>query len=262
VLHELGSGRRAEHFETRLIGKDRKPVEVSLMLSPVLGDNHNVVAASMILRDIGARKRADELRNLMVDELNHRVKNTLATVQSIVAQALPEVDAAARGLLDARIVALSRTHDLLTESDWEGASLRALLLQELKPFSHAGEHKRFEVEGADLRLTPKTALALGMVLQELTTNAAKFGALSNASGSVHVAWNMDGSANPAVLRLRWRETGGPAVKSPKRKGFGSRLIERGLKLELDASVKLEFDARGLICAIDLPLAAEGRPEAD
>ena len=263
VVRELGAGGRAEHFETRLMSKDRNPVEVSLTLSPVMGDDNTVVAASMIVRDIGARKRADEFRNLMVDELNHRVKNTLATVQSIIAQALDGVVGTdAREMLDSRLVALSRTHDLLTKGDWEGASLRALLLQELEPFSHDGGDARVAVEGADLRLTPKAALALGMVFHELVTNAAKFGALSCPAGRVRVSWDIAGSAEPPVLRLHWQETEGPPVEMPKRRGFGSRLIERGLALELGASVNLDFDRRGLICALDVPLPAESRLAAD
>ena len=207
--------------------------------------------------DITERKRAELRQQLLMDELNHRVKNTLATVQSIAAQLLkgtPDVEL--RETFDGRLVALSRTHDLLMHDSWKSASLRDLLLQEFEPY-WSGEDARFVVEGPDLRLNPKAALTLGMAFHELTTNAAKYGALSKPTGQVRVTWEVLRASEPSALRLKWIETGGPPVKKREHKGFGSTLIERGVSLELEGEVRVEFDPSGLICTMEIPLAAAG-----
>jgi two-component sensor histidine kinase len=202
--------------------------------------------------DITERKRAELRQQLLMDELNHRVKNTLATVQSIAAQLLkgtPDVEA-----FDGRLVALSRTHDLLMRDSWEGASLRDLLLQEFAPY-RSEEGTRFVVEGPDLGLNPKAALTLGMAFHELATNAAKYGALSKPAGQVRVTWDVLRASGPPALRLKWMETGGPPVQKREHKGFGSSLIERGVPLELEGEVRVDFDPSGLICTMEIPLAA-------
>jgi two-component sensor histidine kinase len=212
-----------------------------------------MIGASTVARDISERKHADDLRALMVNELNHRVKNTLVTVQSIAARSLKDgLEAEGRKDFDARIVALSRTHDLLARESWESASLRDVLLQELEPYG-SSERVRFVIEGPDVELGPKAALALGMTFHELATNAAKYGALSNATGEVRVTWDFVRSSEPATLRLRWAEIGGPPVEKTERKGFGSTVIERGLSLELDGEVRLDFEPSGVVCTIDIPL---------
>jgi len=190
---------------------------------------------------------------VLVKELNHRVKNTLATVQSIAAHTLSSVDAVVKDRFYARLVALSRTHDLLALAGWEGADLRELLLQELEPF-RAAEAGRFVVDGPDLKLPPKSALALGMAFHELATNAAKYGAFSTSSGQVRARWELPPSGRGEALRLRWVESGGPPVKDSSRRGFGRMLIETGLPLELDGTVDLAFAAEGVVCTIDLPLS--------
>jgi two-component sensor histidine kinase len=191
----------------------------------------------------------------MADELNHRVKNTLATVQSIAAESLKgATDERSRETFDARLVALSRTHDLLAGDNWEGASLRELLLQELEPY-RTEESTRFVVEGPDFGLRPKAALALGMAFHELATNAAKYGALSEPGGQVRVTWELRRSSEAVTLRLQWAETGGPPVGNIGHKGFGSILLERGLSLELDGEVRLDPDPGGLVCTMQIPFPA-------
>ncbi|MDQ6868070.1 MAG: PAS domain S-box protein [Pseudomonadota bacterium] len=210
--------------------------------------------------DISAEREAAARQQLLVDELNHRVKNTLATVQSIAAQLLKRTsDVELRETFDGRLVALSRTHDLLVRDSWEAAPLRDLLLQEFEPY-RSEEGTRFVVEGPDLRLNPKAALTLGMAFHELTTNAAKYGALSKPAGQVRVTWDVPRASEHRALRLKWVETGGPPVKKREHKGFGSTLIERGLSLELEGEVRVDFDPRGLICTMEIPLAAAGGEE--
>lgn len=202
--------------------------------------------------DITDRKQAELRQQLLIDELNHRVKNTLATVQSIAAHTLTAAsDIKSRETFDARLIALSRTHDLLARAAWEGASLRELLLQELAPYGIDGGAS-FAIEGPDLDLRPKAALALGLAFHELATNAAKHGALSEPGGSLRVMWEVVGAPEPRKLRLRWVETGGPAP-SPGPKGFGLTLIERGLSLELDGEAAIAFEPGGMVCTMDIPI---------
>lgn len=202
--------------------------------------------------DMAQWRRQNETRlKLLVDELNHRVKNTLATVQSIASQVLSgtAVSEGARDAIEARLIALSRSHDLLTRERWTAASLHEIAAQALEPFRRHGAGERFVLDGTDVRLPPKQALALGMAFHELATNAAKYGALSNDRGRVQLGWSVEGER----LRLAWHEHGGPAVRPPSRKGFGSRLIERGLAHELDGRVRLDYAVDGVVCAIDMPL---------
>lgn len=210
---------------------------------------------SVYFRDITERKQAEEHRELLIHELNHRVKNTLATVQSIVAQTLRggHVAGEIRSALEARIFALSRAHDVLTRENWEGAALHEIVAQALDPYRGIGE-KRLCSAGPEVRLSPRIALALSMALQELVTNAVKHGALSNATGRIEIGWTLDGTAGPVRLRLRWEEQGGPSVKTPQRCGFGTRLIERSLAHDLQGEVAIDFAPTGLVCTIAVPLA--------
>jgi len=197
-------------------------------------------------------RRQNETRlKLLVDELNHRVKNTLATVQSIASQVLhgTAVHRDAREAIETRLMALSRSHNLLTRERWEAASLADIARQALEPFHGQQGSARFALDGDDVRLPPKEALALGMAFHELATNAAKYGALSNDRGQVRLGWTVEDGR----LRLAWREQAGPTVRPPSRKGFGSRLIERGLAHELDGRVQLRFADDGVVCEIDMPL---------
>jgi len=201
--------------------------------------------------DITERKRAEERQKLLVNELNHRVKNSLATVQSIAAQTLrssasPEFF---REAFESRLIALSQTHDLLTRESWAGASLREVFDVELHAM--ASEDRVSFAYDTDVRLNPKAAVALGMGIHELATNAAKYGALSTPAGRVAVSWTVDQN----LLRLTWTESGGPSVTPPARRGFGARLLERGLAAELSGGVELTYDASGLVCQMALPLRA-------
>ncbi len=206
------------------------------------------------VRDISERKAAEERQILLVHELNHRVKNTLATVQSVAMQTQrSEHDPVAFvQAFNARVAALSHSHDLLTQNAWSGASVRDLVVEHVR--AHQGpDGSRFRLAGPDVRVSPKAAVALGMALGELATNAAKYGALSADEGQVSVSWEtLAGEAEPR-LRLVWRETGGPPVSPPSRRGFGSRLIERGLSHELGGSARLAFEAAGASCEIEFPL---------
>jgi PAS domain S-box-containing protein len=212
-----------------------------------------VVGGVNMLVDITERKQAEQRQQLLMNELNHRVKNTLATVQSIAAQSLKGASGRElRTTFDARLISLSRTHDLLSRETWESASLRELLLLELEPYRSV-ERTRFVIDGPELTVNPKAALALGLAFHELATNAAKYGALSKPAGQVRVVWDVLKSSEPKTLRLKWTETGGPPVKKTGRKGFGTIVIQRGLSMDLDGEVHVDFNPNGLVFTVDIPL---------
>jgi two-component system CheB/CheR fusion protein len=249
-LERVGRGERISHYETVRLRKDGCSVEVSLALSPINDDSGTIVGISKIARDITERKRAEEHRDLLLRELDHRVKNTLAGVQSMAKQTMssataPEVFYEA---FDARLMALARAHSVLAREGWQGAALRTLVLIALEPYK-SDTRQRWTLQGEDISLPSQSALALARGLHELATNAAKYGALSVPTGHVDVTWRMESEFG---LHLVWAETGGPPVKMPQRRGFGSRLIEHGLAYELNCKVELEFDPAGLRCAIDVP----------
>jgi PAS domain S-box-containing protein len=225
--------------------------------APVHNDKGDLIGIVGISYDIAPRKEWEERQKLLVNELNHRVKNTLATVQSIVAQTLRNAQSTSQAGedLEIRLLALSRTHDVLTRESWERADLGDIVGIAVEPYRSRGEH-RVTTSGPAVTLPPGLALALAMALQELATNAAKYGALSNEGGHISVAWEIpDGAAR--MLELEWTESGGPPVVAPTRKGFGTRLIERSLAAEIEGEASLVYHPSGLRCRIRAPLPVEG-----
>lgn len=235
--------------------KDGSEFWADVFISPVRDEGGALVQHFVSLVDL-TRHMANAAHNtMMIDELNHRVKNTLSTVQSIVQQALRRSSdpAAIRESIESRLFALSRAHDLLTRENWEGAGLLDLVRSVLKPFGVAnGGAERLQVAGEDIRLTPKATLALGIALHELATNAVKYGSLSNDAGSVALDWEIAPGPRGDRLLLHWREKNGPPVKPPTHRGFGSQVLERGLAHELEGEVRLDYPPDGLVCAIDVP----------
>jgi two-component sensor histidine kinase len=200
--------------------------------------------------DVTDSVRANERQRLLLNELNHRVKNTLATVQAILGQTLKSSSALDFATdLQARVQALAKTHEVLTHAEWLGANLSDLLQAELLPFGQ----DRFQLEGVDVTLAPKSALALGMVFHELATNAAKYGSLNQETGRVRVRWLVETGESRPQLTLDWIESGGPAVRPPSCQGFGTRLIERSLKGELGGDAVLSYQEEGFQCSLKAPL---------
>ena len=226
---------------------------------PLLNEAGEIVEWFGAASDVTARKEAEEHLRLIINELNHRVKNTLAMMQAIAAQTFRNADdiPQAQEKFTARIMALAKANDLLTGEHWVGASLRDVVRMSLDTY-FGGEPDRYELSGPLVRLSPKTALSLSMALHELATNATKYGAGSNKTGRIVVTWTLTPAAGEERLRLTWRETGGPPVAPPPRRGFGSRLIERGLAAELGGEVRLDFAPEGLTCVIDAPLLPQDK----
>ncbi|HZH50822.1 MAG TPA: PAS domain S-box protein [Microvirga sp.] len=210
--------------------------------------------------NIHERKLAGEHQQLLINELNHRVKNTLATVQSIASQTLRNAPSVAQGreAIERRLLALSRAHDVLTSENWEGASLRQIVVRAMEPYRTYGE-ARIQLRGSDVRLSPRMALALAMALHELATNAVKYGALSNEVGRIRITWSIGQVDAQPHLLLRWEEQGGPSVGPPARQGFGSRLIERSLAHDLGGRVAIDYAPTGVVCTVEARLADGGMP---
>jgi two-component sensor histidine kinase len=197
--------------------------------------------------------RGEALYALLINELNHRVKNTLATVQSIAAQTFGHTTdiAEARRKFDARLVALAHAHDSLSEEKWESADVREIVEGIFDPYMEK-DGKRLHAAGPDIRVAPRSALMMSMVLHELATNAAKYGALSNTNGEIFVNWELSPGSDGSMLRLTWNEMGGPPVRPAERRGFGTKLIEESFPGQLGGSAKLEFNLSGLSCTLTCP----------
>jgi PAS domain S-box-containing protein len=252
--HTLDTGEpfvTPEHIEERRDRKVREYYEWRINRIPLPEGRYGVVC---YFKDISAQVRARQQRELLINELNHRVKNTLATVQSVAAQTLKAglVPATVKGALESRLISMAGAHDVLTQQNWEGADLRNIVEKALSPFMAPG--REFDIAGPDVRLLPKSALAVAMAVHELATNAAKYGALSNGSGCISVHWTIvdhDGER----LQIVWTEAGGPKVAAPSSKGFGSRLIERGLAGQLGGEAVIDYRETGVVCRIIAPLSS-------
>jgi two-component sensor histidine kinase len=234
----------------RSAGEEPEDAYVDFFYQPIRDSDGAIIGVFVQGHDVTEGVMAAERQKLMIDELNHRVKNTLATVQSIAMQtARSHTDPRtfAEGF-QARLMALSHTHDLLTRSHWEGADLGAVLQHETE--AH-GQH-RVTPNGLPVALGPAAALSMGMIFHELATNAAKYGALSAPGGRVLVDWSVTNQARP-VLHLSWRELDGPPVIPPERRGFGSRLIERNVRHDLAGEVKLDYASGGFCADFSIPL---------
>jgi PAS domain S-box-containing protein len=254
ILARIRRGEHIEHYETVRMRKDGTLLNISLTVSPLKDARGKVVGASKIARDITEKKREEERRKLLINELNHRVKNSLATVQSIAAQTFRnETQNPALRQFESRLMALARAHDVLTRESWEGADFEQLLGDTIEAVC-VEPGRRFELAGPKLRLRPKLALSLALVFHELCTNAAKYGALSSDDGRITIMWEILDSKTGRHLSVLWKELGGPEVKLPTTKGFGSRLIKRALSHEFGARADLAFEPSGVVCKIDTPLA--------
>ena len=243
-------------FEVKCRRKDGSDFWAALFINPVFDKEGKMVQHFASFVDLTKHMQEQAHAKMLIDELNHRVKNTLATVQSIIRQALStNADRQTlRQMIKLRLSALSRSHDLLTREKWKSASLRQIVNEALAPFKGADNAGRFVITGEEIRFAPKAALALGIVFNELATNAMKYGALSNSAGSVHIDWRRETTPQGAQLVVVWREMGGPHVKAPAHRGFGTRVIERGLTHELNGTGRLDYRGDGLVCTMKIPTA--------
>ncbi|MEM7399661.1 MAG: HWE histidine kinase domain-containing protein [Pseudomonadota bacterium] len=245
-----------------LITRDSMELPVEHSGAPIIGQDGSLAGAVLVFRDVTERRRAAQRQTMLVGELNHRVKNVLAIVQSLMQASLrqakdPTTQTMARTLAE-RLRALHRAHDLLLESQWSGASLKAMVERELEPYRREGGPK-VVIKGSDVLLPPQCTSILAMTLHELATNAVKYGALSQNDGQLNVAWKKQRRNR---LVLVWEEKGAPTVPKPSaRKGFGTQLIDQGIRHNLGGETKTEFRKAGLYVELSVPLTPSNEPRA-
>jgi len=253
ILSKLRRGERIEHFDTIRLTKDGRRVNISLTVSPVRDRHGNIVGASKVARDITERKRAEELQKLLFDELNHRVKNSLATVQAIATQSLRR-SANPKDFVTSfsgRVQALARAHDLLVEARMRGSAISDIIREQV--LFGASDPGRIHVSGPTVMLNAKSSVQVALVLHELSTNARKYGALKADGGHLSITWQVQSRPEPK-FHLVWHESGVPNVTAPETRGFGTTLIERSLEAH-GGTARIEYHAGGLVCTITLPLQA-------
>jgi PAS domain S-box-containing protein len=239
-------------FRKRYVRPDGTAVRTEVSVT-VLSERHEGLLSVCV--DLTDRMRAEAQKNTLIEELNHRVKNTLAAVQSLAAMTMKHTSSPKtfNQAFSARLRALSATHNLLTRGAWERAPLHELLAVELKPYA-SREHDRMAITGQPVDLTPRQTISLGMVLHELATNSAKYGALSAPAGRISITWKITTDHGKDWVCIDWREQGGPFVKPPMRHGFGRRLIERSIIHELGGSFEPSYAAEGFYCTIVVPIS--------
>lgn len=255
ILSRLKRGERIEHFDTERLAKDGRLVDVSLTISPIRDSAGRIVGASKIARDVTERKQSEELQRLLFEELNHRVKNTLATIEAIANHSMRNASNPSEFVasFNGRVQALARAHDLLVQQKMKGASVTELVRDQvvLGPEDEA----RVSWSGPDVMLDGRIAVQLALVLHELATNARKYGALSVPMGALSITWDIDMSAE-RELHLKWHESGVPNISAPRSRGFGTTLIERSLEAN-QGEASIRYEADGVKCGIRLPLPQVG-----
>jgi two-component sensor histidine kinase len=231
-------------------------VGLRLLLEQAGIDSKALLAQSGV--EARERETADRLQKLILEELHHRIKNTLATVSAIASQSLRTADSLehAQQAIEGRLVALGRAHDLLLQARWSSASLAHIVQSATEPYDSKGEGK-VAIQGPDLKITSGAVIALAMTLNELCTNTTKFGALSVPSGRVEIAWTID--ERDQRLGLTWTETDGPPVEPPTRRSFGTRMIET-LGRQLNGKVELTYAPTGFVYTLGVPLSSLKPPE--
>ena len=255
ILAKLQRGERIDHFDTVRMAKDGRRIHISLTVSPLRNRAGTIVGASKVARDVTERKQHEELQRLLFDELNHRVKNTLAIVQAIAQQSVrraTDMGDFVQGF-SGRIQALARAHDLLVDRKMTGADLSDLVRDQV--MLGAADDARIFCSGPVLTLDPQASVQLALVLHELATNARKHGALAVDTGRLSVEWRIE-QREARELLLEWKETGVGAVSAPLRHGFGTLLIERSLEAA-GGEAAIRYGGDGITCSLRLPLADEG-----
>ena len=270
-VYATGERHVAHNLPVRLRNTpDQDEVErfLDFIYEPIVDENDRVTGIFVEGHDVTEMHLAQEVEKrqarhlqLLIDELNHRVKNTLAIVQGLAQQTFRS-DAANDDACEAfsgRLAALASAHDVLTSEHWETADVGDIIRRSLD--AHGARSHRFVIEGPPVRLQPQTAVTLAMVMHELCTNAAKYGALSNESGQVHVQWRLEGNPEPR-MHLRWQESNGPGVAPPGRRGFGSRMIVRALSAEPGGDVQLHFHEEGVVCEMTVAVSTSNVPPGE
>jgi PAS domain S-box-containing protein len=250
IIERIRRGQRVDNFDTVRRHKTGSLLDISVGISPIKNAQGKVVGASKIARNISERKRAEAQIVTLAREAEHRAKNILANVQATVRLSHADTPEGLKRSIEGRIQALANVHRLFVQSRWGGVDLCTLVTEELSPYCQQDEERAL-ISGPVLLLEPDTAQAVAVTLHELTTNAAKYGALSVPEGRVQIEWSR--AADGRVV-LRWAETGGPPVKPPTRHGFGMRVVDNMIRTHLKGEIKVDWRAGGLTCEMTLAVA--------
>jgi PAS domain S-box-containing protein len=248
ILERIRRGERIDHYQTIRVGKHGNRLDISLTISPVRNANGKIVGASKIARDITGQKRSEAQIAILAREAEHRAKNLLATVQAAVHLTRADTVDSFKQAIEGRIHALANVNELFVRSRWAGAELRNLVTQELAPYCDKAE-SRVQIAGPDIMLEPARAQTIAIVLHELATNAAKFGALAVPDGRLQIEWS---HSLDRLLILRWLETDGPPVNLPTRSGFGTRVMENMVRGQLKGEMCFDWRPEGLVCEVAIP----------
>jgi PAS domain S-box-containing protein len=248
ILSRISRGERVDHYETIRRRKDGSLIDVSLTISPVKDLSDKIVGASKIARDISERKRADAHIAILAREAEHRAKNMLATVQATVHLSRSDTPEGLKRAIEGRIQALANVHKLFVETRWVGADVRNIVAEELAPYCREGD-ERAKIDGPNLVVEPSVAQAIAVTVHELSTNAAKYGALSVADGYVQVKWSL---LPDSRVVLRWTESNGPLVEPPASRGFGMRVMESMVAGQSNGKISFSWRPRGLTCELTMP----------
>ena len=252
ILGRIRRGERIDHYETIRLRKDGSLVDISLSVSPVKDATGKVIGASKVARDITERKQAQARQDMLTRELHHRTKNLFAVVQSVVSrsftgkQTVKDAETAVKN----RLRSLAQTHALLIEKDWSGADLAAVVRTEMSPYPD-----RVTIDGPTLMLSSQAAQNFALAVHELATNAAKYGALSDQAGWVHISWSVVQANGDSQYSFRWQERGGPLVEPPAIKGFGAVVLEQVMAEYFAVPPKIEFASIGVWYELKGPLQA-------
>jgi two-component sensor histidine kinase len=238
--------------ESTLVG----PLWRNLAITSVIGGALLLTGLAFAVRMATTIARGEMLHDLLIEELNHRVKNTLAILQAIAVQTFRSASKDERDKFEGRLGALAEAHNLLSKEKWQGSDLQDVVSRVLQPYRFSNP-ERIRMRGPKVPLSPRLAVVLSMIIHEIATNAAKYGALSNDSGTVTLDWEIISENGEPKLRLIWREAGGPPVVAPVRRGFGSRLIERSARDQLGGEATVDFLPRGVVCTVVCALEGEG-----
>jgi PAS domain S-box-containing protein len=261
ILESIRRGEKVDHYETVRRRKDGSLVDISLTVSPIRDETGRIVGASKIARDITARKRLEERQRILTAELSHRVKNLFAVVQVLADRSASKATSVAECIVAfrSRLQALNAAHTALIAGDWNWVSLASLAQTALGPYLGVGDRIRLDVR--DLRLNPDFALTLALGLNELATNAAKYGALASPTGRITLTARVEAGESGDEFRLVWQEEGGPAVDAPAVAGFGTTMLSQAIEYQHEGKVELDWRKQGLICSVTLPIAKTASPSA-
>ena len=247
IFERFRAGERVEPFDTVRRRKDGGLIDVSLSVSPLRDLGGHIIGACSVTRDITERKRSEQRIAMLAREAEHRTKNVLQAVQTVVHLSQAQTAESLKDVIAGRIQALANAHGLLAENRWVATDLARLARQELAPYLQE-KRPRARIEGADVSLLPRVAQAIAVMLHELATNAAKYGSLSEVNGQIEIRW---ARLPHDRLHLVWTETGGPVVTPPSRVGFGTRMMESLIKIDLDGELRFGWRATGLVCEIEI-----------